>query len=1032
MMIRSSQWTALLLGAAVAALLSVGCHRSFYREQADLEAYDLITEKSLHPHWDLDQIGVYPGPESRMASPDNPDCPAMPPDDPVAHGLMHYVDDKNGWPFWDLNGQTMFVENPQWQAFLPVDENGVLRLDSESAVKLAILHSPDYQSQVETLYLSALDVSAERFAFDPQAFGGYEVQYDAFGRLHPSSGGGSSSVFEASTRNVQVRRLFTTGAELVAGLANSLIWQFAGDDTHTASTLLNFSLVQPLLQGAGRDVIMESLTLAERNLLYGVRQMERYRRGFYLDIVMGNGSQSGPSRGASALSNNFGASGTGAGGLLGLLQTQLSIRNQEANLDALRSSLTQLEALSRKGAVDFFQVDQTRSTVTRQTTSLLDSKRSYRDRLDTFKRSLGLPPTLDVVIDDDSLDVVQLTDPKIRALQDQVKELRLRVSKTNIAILEELRKEAAFGWSPELEANLRLLRSELAELDALCLQILNSTAGDIRDEIEQLRAVLPKRKAFTEKMRALIALAKQSNDDSLLGDVDLSIFNVDQLYGLRKLYEDQTQREISLDELPAYLEDWLDKTTKALETIIEGNAGITATLDGVLTNGPNMDSMQLRTVVDEQIQKPNPDQFNLAEAGTIDLLLISALARAESLILPEVELTPEEAVEIARLFRRDWMNARAALIDAWRLIQFNANDLESVLDIVFTGELRNTGDNPLRLRDAAGSLGVGVQFDAPLTRLLERNTYRETLIRYAAARRAFYQIEDAISQSMRSILRRVEFSQVDFEVQRTALRVAVAQVRSARAAIEQPPRPGEVQSLGPTTSLNLINALSSLNSAQDSFIGVWVNYQVQRGLLDLQMGTMTLNEEGIWIDPGPIGPKLGYPADEDLQLVPEYTHGFPSLDDLLYERTPQWLQGPESIPTPQPDPNGLEGPLPQMELELPPGANRATSRDDLATHREPAAEPRRASPRRASPRRATPQHGVQAASHTVSRAVAWKGRSEPQEAEEDVPPAPLPELAPRKPTRLRTENTLERNVPAPRVATPKSDPERDPRRNPLR
>ena len=63
-----------------------------------------------------------------------------------------------------------------------------------------------------------------------------------------------------------------------------------------ASSLLDFTLMQPLLRRAGRDRIMERLTLAERTLLANVRQMDRYRRGFYVEIMTGVDAGSGPSR----------------------------------------------------------------------------------------------------------------------------------------------------------------------------------------------------------------------------------------------------------------------------------------------------------------------------------------------------------------------------------------------------------------------------------------------------------------------------------------------------------------------------------------------------------------------------------------------------------------------------------------------------------------------------------------------------------------------------------------------------------------
>ena len=43
-----------------------------------------------------------------------------------------------------------------------------------------------------------------------------------------------------------------SGAEMVIGLANSLTWQFSGPDTYSANTLIDFTLVQPFLRGAGR------------------------------------------------------------------------------------------------------------------------------------------------------------------------------------------------------------------------------------------------------------------------------------------------------------------------------------------------------------------------------------------------------------------------------------------------------------------------------------------------------------------------------------------------------------------------------------------------------------------------------------------------------------------------------------------------------------------------------------------------------------------------------------------------------------
>ena len=183
-------------------------------------------------------------------------------------------------PGGDCNGHTPFADNPDWATYLPLDERGVLRLSADEAYRLAVLHSTTFQQEFEELYLSALDVSAERFRFDTQFFGGYSAFYTATGRERrpPTSeldlslstsetgrlGLPAGGVRAPTDANLLLRRSFITGADLAAGIANSLVWDFGGNDTHSAFTLLDLSLVQPLLRQAGRDRILEQLTIAER------------------------------------------------------------------------------------------------------------------------------------------------------------------------------------------------------------------------------------------------------------------------------------------------------------------------------------------------------------------------------------------------------------------------------------------------------------------------------------------------------------------------------------------------------------------------------------------------------------------------------------------------------------------------------------------------------------------------------------------------------------------------------------------------
>ena len=160
----------------------------------------------------------------------------------------------------------------------------------------------------------------------------------------------------------------------------------------------------------------------------------------------------------------------------------------------------------------------------------------------------------------------------------------------------------------------------------------------------------------------------------------------------------------------------------------------------------------------------------------LELSLVQASVRLETINFAPVEISPEQALAIASAHRRDWKNARASLVDAWRLIYFNANDLKSGLDLVFSGDLGNVGDNPLDLRGSNGRLRVGLEFDAPLTRLAERNVYRQSLIEYQQARRNYYQFRDRIYQGLRNTLRQIRLNEVNFELRRAAVQVAISQV----------------------------------------------------------------------------------------------------------------------------------------------------------------------------------------------------------------------------------------------------------------
>ncbi|EAQ79032.1 hypothetical protein [Blastopirellula marina] len=844
-----SRGAALALTAVCLALLILvaGCFRTrgFYHGQADADAYYLIDQKASDPRWELPGYSVYPNPESRMYDQYSEDFPPQPLDDPTSNELMYHVDGKKNYQKWTKNGVIASVENPAWLAYLPISDDGTLSLNDDRVVELARLNSRDYQTEVEDLYLSALDVSFQRFRFDAQFFGGYETFFTADG---PQRGaGGSSSRLDANTRNMQMEKLFASGGELVVGFANQLVWEFSGPNTHSVNSLIDFSLVQPLLRGGGRRVVLEQLTQSERDLLANVRQMERYQRGFYLEIVAGRSAGPGPSAGGIGFPS-IGASGSfSAGGYMGLLQTEQNIRNQEANIAGLRSSLTQLESYFESGRIDSFQVELTRQALFREQSSLLANRASFANRLDLYKINLGLPPELPVKLEvDPFFNQFNLIEPSFTRVQNQLTSIQVELGESVIGMLPDpngleldpnLQLMPELIWNEQTQATFAGIVAKLELIQELRGRVAIEFAPLVAEDVDGLRAMLPKRVAeLTEIQRQLAEYGTQNGKPTSQESVTNGVLSTGRLTRLP-------------DQLDAIQQDLNEDFALHGETLDK----LIADIRKLQEDAPNLAPQALFQRAQEEVFGQAPSEISALISDVLGLSLVQARARTESITLTDVEISSDEALDIARENRRDWMNAQAALVDSWRQIGFFANDLEADLDVVFSGDIGNLGKNGVKFNSDNGRLRVGLQWDAPVTRLLERNNYRESQIAYERTRRQYYEFRDLVSRGLRDTIRTIDVNKINFELRRAAVQVAISQVERTQLRLQEPSKPNQdQQKFDSSTARDLINALDSLVSAQNDFLGVAVNYEILRRSLDLDMGTMQLDDRGIWIDPGPL------------------------------------------------------------------------------------------------------------------------------------------------------------------------------------
>jgi len=238
------------------------------------------------------------------------------------------------------------------------------------ALRIAVENNRAYQLRKENLYISALTLSRERFSYVPQFFAGTTVS----GERSPS---GEESVRAANRLGVDT--LFKTGGRVGLDLANDLLRFYTGDPRRSAVSTIALSLSQPLLRGAGAKIAAENLKQAERNVIYEIRNFSYYQDTFAFDIV----------------STYF-----------RLLQQQDTVRNQFNNYQ----SRTNLSARTVALAVDRLapiQADQAKQEELAAKNSYILAVDRYRNSLDQFKITLGLPTGYEIQLDENALKEIE-------------------------------------------------------------------------------------------------------------------------------------------------------------------------------------------------------------------------------------------------------------------------------------------------------------------------------------------------------------------------------------------------------------------------------------------------------------------------------------------------------------------------------------------------------------------------------------------------------------------------------------------------
>jgi hypothetical protein len=251
-------------------------------------------------------------------------------------------------------------------------------------LQIAAENSRDYQERKESLYLTALDLTLER----------YRLGWIPAGTLSTTMlGRGSTSEEQTATVDLGFSRLLGDGGQIVAAIGVDFLRMLSGDADWSVNDLLSLSFTQPLLGGAGQRIILEPLTQAERNLVYEVRSYERFRRTFAVDV---------------------------AARYYQVLQQVDAAENARVNYENLKQLAERNRALADAGRLDDLQKGQVVQDELRSEDRLMSTRASLASTLDEFKLFLGLPVEVELQFDSAELARMGAAEPRELELDERV------------------------------------------------------------------------------------------------------------------------------------------------------------------------------------------------------------------------------------------------------------------------------------------------------------------------------------------------------------------------------------------------------------------------------------------------------------------------------------------------------------------------------------------------------------------------------------------------------------------------------------
>jgi len=276
-------------------------------------------------------------------------------------------------PHWPQEANTPAALSTD--ADMQIEPNQPLKLSLVDALQVGARNSPLYQSSKEDVFRAALALDSQRNYFRNI----FSAQANS--TLTTDTTGDETSNRLDTQGKVGVTRTLKNGIDLSTSMAINLLNLLTQGGASSLGLTGDATVSMPLLRGSGRHIVTESLTQAERNVVYELWDFERYKRTFAASIARGH---------------------------FNVLRQMDVVANAKENYRSAVASARWSRRRADAGRIREIEVDQAIQRELGARNSWISAQELLKSNLDLFKNTIGLPT--DARIELDPNDLVQLKD----------------------------------------------------------------------------------------------------------------------------------------------------------------------------------------------------------------------------------------------------------------------------------------------------------------------------------------------------------------------------------------------------------------------------------------------------------------------------------------------------------------------------------------------------------------------------------------------------------------------------------------------